>query len=204
MFHHLSHDVDSAIGRSVIGNEYFEGKSIEQCMTLMINGFTSPEMTWLGAGPIIKQMESMLSFAESGQALLLSYERLVHDKCKTIRRIIDLLGIKISSKHIREIIESTEKEQMRSRLEEEGSSAHVTPHEHALGREVFSQYHKEMIDRIVMSEGPMLPDRLRSVGMDYILHLEEECGPERNRTVAHEISSWLCLKGINTTWPDKE
>ncbi len=197
MFNHLLRDVDSSIGRSVGGNEYFDEKSTEQCMTLMIGGFTSLQMTWLGAGPLIRQIDSMLAFVESGNALLLEYEKLVHDKCRTIRSILDMLELKVSSKHVREIIENTDKDRMRRRLEESGRDSHVTTQEQALGRKVFSPYHKEMVDRIVLSHAPSLPGRLSALGMDNILHLEAEEELESSTTIVRGLSSWLCEKGIS-------
>lgn len=204
MFRHLSQDVDSTIGRSVGGRGYFDGKTTEQCMTLMISGFTSPTLTWMGAGMLITQIDSMLAFAESEHALLLEYEKLVHDKRKAIRNILKMLELDVSSKRIRNIIENTDRNRMRSRLEKKGHDAHITLPEHALGREAFSPYHKEMIDQIVLAHAPLLPDRLNAVGMDYILHLEVEDGKGRIRTMAQEISSWLCGKGVNIPGPDRK
>jgi hypothetical protein len=196
MFNHLSKDVDSSIGRSVGGEEYFKDKSIEQCMTLMISGFASPEMTWLGAEPLLRQMDSLLAFKESGFALILAYEDLVQEKGTAIRSILNHLELKVSSRCIREVIRDTDKDRMRSRLEESGHSLHVTSEDQSLGRDLFCPYHKEMIDRMVLTCAPSLPARLAAVGMDYILHLQHEEMPERPKSLAHEVSSWLDDKGI--------
>jgi hypothetical protein len=177
MLTHLSRDVDYSIGRSVGGEAYFEGKTIEQCLTLMICGFTSPQMTWMGAGPLIKQIDSMVAFVECDKALLLDYEQLTHDKHKTIQKILKTLELRISSKRIKEIIANTDKDKMRERLRKIGRDAHVTSPEHTLSRDVFLPYHKEMIDRIVMTNAPQLPERLNALGLDSILHLEEEEKP---------------------------
>jgi hypothetical protein len=166
----------------------------------MISGFTSSTMTWMGAGALLRQMDSMLAFIESGgHALLLEYEKLVHDKRKTIRRILKMLELDISSKRVKEVIEYTDKDRMRDRLNEQGHAAHITEREHALGREAFSPYHREMIDRIVLTDAPMLPDRLASMGMDYIIRLENEEGRGGIKTVAKGISSWLGGKGGNNS-----
>lgn len=197
MLTHLSRDVDYSIDRSVGGEEYFVRKTIEQCLTLMICGFTSPQMTWMGAGPLIKQIDSILAFVECGQALLLDYEQLTHDKRKTIQKILKTLEFRIPSKRIKEIIANTDKDRMRERLKKIGRDSHVTSHEHALSRDVFLPYHKEMIDRIVLTNAPRLPERLSTLGLDSILHLKEE-EPRSNLTaLSSTISSWLCSKGIH-------
>lgn len=185
MFAHLSRDVDAAIGRSVIGSSYFEGKTTEQCLTLMISGFTSPQMTWAGAGPVLRQIDSMLELVESGEALLLDYEQLTCNKYETLHRILQALEYKLPAKRIREIIALTEKDAMRERLSKSDQDQHITPPEHSLHRNVFLPYHKEMIDMAVMINAPRLPERLRALGLDPILHLEAEAKPK---------SKWSQLK----------
>lgn len=172
MLAHLSRDVDAAIGRSVIGSAYFEEKTPEQRLTLMISGFTSPQMTWLGAAPLIKQIDSMLELVESGEALLLDYEQLTCHKQKTLQMMLRKLECPLTAKRIREIIAQTEKDAMRERLRKIGQEQHVTPSEHLLKRKDFSLYHKEMIDLVVMINAPRLPERLGALGLDSILHLE--------------------------------
>ncbi len=174
MFVHLSRDVDAAIGRSVMGSAYFEGKTTEQCLTLMISGFTSPQMTWMGAGPLLRQIDSMLELVKSGEALLLDYEQLTCNKSKTLQKVLQVLEYPLPAKRIREIIALTEKDAMRERLRKSGQDQHVTPSEHVLQRDAFLPYHKEMIDLAVMTNAPRLPERLRALGLDSILHLEAE------------------------------
>jgi hypothetical protein len=178
MFAHLSRDVDAAIGRSVIGSSYFEGKTTEQCLTLMISGFTSPQMTWTGAGPLLRQIDSMLELIESGEALLIDYEQLTANKFVTLQKILQLLEYPLPTAQIKKIIVHTEKDAMRERLRGRGQDQHVTSPEHALQRNAFSQYHKEMIDLAVIVNAPRLPDRLRALGLDSILHLEAEAKPK--------------------------
>lgn len=178
MLNHLSRDVDAAIGRSVIGSSYFENKTIEQSLTLMISGFTSPLMTWMGAGPLLKQIDSMLELVASKEALLLDYEQLTSNKRQALDKILRFLECPLPAKQIREIIAHTEKDTMRERLKKSGLDQHVTSPEHALQRNVFLPYHKEMIDLAVVAYAPRLPDRLRALGLDSILHLEAEAKPK--------------------------
>lgn len=172
MYAHLSRDVDAGIGRSVIGSAYFEGKSTEQCMTLIISGFTSLQMTWMGAGPLLKQIDSMLELAESGEALLLDYEQLTGNKRDSLQKILRLLECPLPSDRVREIVALTEKDAMRERLKTTGKDQHVTASERALRRDAFQPYHKEMIDLAVVINAPRLPERLGALGLDSILHLE--------------------------------
>lgn len=174
MLNHLSRDVDAAIGRSVIGSSYFKDKTTEQSLTLMISGFTSPLMTWMGAGPLLKQIDSMLDLVASGEALLLDYEQLTSNKRQTLERISRFLEYPLPAKKIREIIAQTEKDTMRERLKKVGLDQHITSQEHVLQRKSFLPYHKEMVDLAVVVYAPRLPERLRALGLDSILHLEAE------------------------------
>jgi len=173
MYNHLLMDVDAGINRSVIGSDYFNGKTTEQCLTLMICGFTSTQMTWLGAGPLVRQIDSMLAFLESGHGLLIDYRDLTQNKRKTIKSILQFLELRLPDKHIEEILQHTEKDRMRDRLQEIGRAEHVTANEHAISRDAFLPYHKDMLDCLVMTEAPGLPERLESRGLNSILYLQE-------------------------------
>ncbi len=168
MLNHLSHDVDASIGRSVIGGDYFVGKTIEQRLTLMIAGFTSPRLTWMGVGPIIKQIDSMLELVESGGALLLSYERLVADKSMTIQSICQYLGVSMPDKRLREIVLATDEDVTRMRRKADGSDAHITPSQHKAHRDLFQPFQREMVDLAIMVNAPQLPSRLGALGFGYI------------------------------------
>ena len=173
MYNHLLMDVDAGIDRSVVGSRYFDGKTTEQCLSLMISGFTSTEMTWLGAGPLVRQIDSMLTFLESGHGLLIDYRDLTRNKRKTIKNILQFLELRLPEKEIEKILQQTAKDQMRDRLEASGRSGHVTADERALSRDVFLPYHKDMLDRLVMTEAPGLSERLERKGLNSILYLQE-------------------------------
>lgn len=169
MFNHLCHDIDAAAGRSVGGAGYFENKTLDQCMTLMIAGFTSPELTWMGVAPILRQMDSMLDLVESGEALLIDYDRLVNDKRRTLRRLAAHLGVTVSGSQIADIERATDKDTMRERLRAAGTEAHVANEGQVVGRGAFLPYHMEMLDVLVMQHAPNLPKRLASLGFDGIV-----------------------------------
>ncbi|MBZ0090892.1 MAG: sulfotransferase domain-containing protein, partial [Sulfuricellaceae bacterium] len=177
MHTHLSRDVDAAIGRSIVGSDYFDGKTIEQCLSLMISGFTSPKLTWTGVIPLIQQMDSMLELAESGDALLLSYEQLTVDKCTVMQKIMQALGLQLPQGKIDEIVAATGKEAMRERKKAEGQDQHIPLPEHRLSRSAFQAYHKEMIDLAIFTYAPKLPERLAALGFDSTLRLTAEANP---------------------------
>ncbi|MHB9116981.1 MAG: sulfotransferase domain-containing protein [Burkholderiales bacterium] len=174
MYTHLSRDVDAAIGRSIVGSDYFEGKTIEQCLSLMISGFTSPKLTWMGAIPLIQQMDSMLELVESGDAMLLSYEQLTADKRTVMQRIMQALELQLPQGKIDEIVAATDKVAMRERKKSEGQDQHIPLPEYRLSREAFQPYHKEMIDLAVFAYAPKLPARLATFGLDSTLQLTTE------------------------------
>jgi Sulfotransferase domain len=184
MYNHLVRDVDATIGRSVGGSDYFKDKTTEQCLTLMISGFTAPEMTWMGVGPVLRQIDSMLSYVESGHALLIDYKELTSEKRKSIKKIMKFLELKLPEKRIKEILANTEKDFMRERLRKSGHDLHVTEDSDVLHRDAFSPYHKEMLDRIVMTEAPLLSKRLENLKFNTILYLEE----------SEEETRWTQLK----------
>lgn len=179
MYNHIKHDVDAPIGKSVIGSHYFDDKTIEQSLSLMISGFTSPVLTWMGVGPLLKQIDSMLDLADEGNALLVDYQQLTTNKYKTIQRILRHVGYPISASNIREIVHHTDKDRMRSRLKEKGLDGHVTSSEVALRRDVFHPYHKEMLDLAVVVHAPRLPERLDALGYQSILYLLPEANPSK-------------------------
>ena len=184
MYNHLALDVDAGINRSVIGSDYFRGKSMEQSLTLMISGFTTQQLTWLGVGPIVRQMNSMLAFMESGRCLLIDYRKLTQNKKRTIKNILKFLELRLSEKRIEEIFLDTEKDTMRERLKNSGQELHVTGESHAISRDAFLPYHRDMIDRMVLTEAPELPERLANLGLKSVLSLKE----------VKDESSWTLIK----------
>lgn len=164
MYNHLRHDVDAAIGRSVIGSVYFDDKDVEQALSLMIAGFTSQSLTWDGVAPLLRQMASMLELAESGHALLLQYEQLVADKEQTIARIARHLEIDLPHGLADQIVAQTTPEAMREKGAATGQDAHMTRAEDRLSRAAFRTYHKQMVDHAVSVTVPGLPERMAKLG----------------------------------------
>lgn len=172
MYNHLKNDVDANIGRSIKGNNYFDDKSVEQSLSLMISGFTTPELTWHGAEEIIKQMSSFLDYVEKSNALIIDYDHLVNNKKETIKKITKFLEVDISRSRIKSIIADTDKNTMRERLKKNNLDSHVTDERHKLNRDQYSQYHKHMIDNIVMLTTPELPQQLEKLKLNNILYLD--------------------------------
>lgn len=173
MFTHLSRDVDTVIDRSTGGCDYFQEKSVEQSLAVMISGFTSPKLTWSGVRPLIRQISSFLDLVESGHALLLSYELITDSKREAIHKIMQTLECSLSDDQIDEIIWESSKNVMRERLSADGLDKHITLTEHKLSRDAFLPYHKEMIDHAMMEVDPRLPERLSALGFDYIFSLAD-------------------------------
>ena len=46
MYNHLSRDVDAAIGRSVDASRYLAKLPAEAAISMIIAGFTAPQLTW--------------------------------------------------------------------------------------------------------------------------------------------------------------
>jgi Sulfotransferase domain len=169
MFNHIRRDADASLGRSVQGGHYFDDKSIEQSLSLMISGFGSPVLTWHGVAPIIEQMASMMELAESGHALLLTYEQLVGDKPEAIARLAWLFEVDLAVGRIEKIIAETDIDAMRDAAKADGRDSHMTKPEDQQARDVFAPYHKEVVDYAVYRTAPQLPERLAKLGIDWIL-----------------------------------
>jgi len=169
---HLIRDVDAIIGRSILGSDYFDGMSVEQSLTLLISGFSTPKLTFGGVRPFLKQMESFLDLVESGQALLLTYCDLTDRKLKTIQRISEFLGCEISNGRIHEIATATDKQVMRERRKEFKLDQHITLPELKLQRSEFKSYHHDMMTYAIVDSAPNLRSRLDALGMGDLLYAE--------------------------------
>lgn len=170
MHNHITKDVDASIGRSIRGSHYFDDKSIEQSMSLMVGGFTSPVLTWHGVGSVLKQTESLMELAESGHAVLLTYDQLVGEKLKVIARLAQHFEIDVPRGRTEEIVRETDINAMREEGKATGRDAHMTKSEDRLTREVFQPYHREMVSHAILATTPELPGRLRKLGLDRLLH----------------------------------
>ena len=166
-YRHVSRDVDAAAGHSIGGKEYFDDKPIDQALSLMIAGFTSPRLTWMGLSPFLVQMESFLDLAETEHALLLSYEELVADKSRVIQRLMQHLELWLPQRRQEEIVAATAPEAMRKKGVNEAE--HVTFPTDKLSRAAFSPYHIDMVNFTMMAHAPTLPKRLGALGYGWIL-----------------------------------
>ncbi|HTV28373.1 MAG TPA: hypothetical protein VMF32_11375 [Xanthobacteraceae bacterium] len=185
IYTHLTRDVDAAEGHSVGGSDYFDDKSVEQALSLIISGFTSPRLTWMGLAPLIRQMDSFLSLVESGHALLISYEEIVKDKRAAMHRLMQHLEYWLPGPRQEEIIAATDPERMRVTKKEAGLEDHFTRPEHKLRRDAFLPYHKEMIDLLVHVNAPGLPERLSKLGYGWLLDcglIGRKAAPVRDRS----------------------
>ncbi len=205
---HLIRDVDASIGRSVLGSDYFDGISVEQSLTLMISGFSSPKLTFGGVRPFLKQMESFLDLVESGQALLLTYCDLTDRKLKTIQRLSEFLGCEISNGRIQEIATATDKQVMRERKKEFKQDHHITHSELKLQRSEFKSYHHEMLSFAINEVTPNLRSRLDALGMGDLLVAEKVATTKPTLVMREEMNTRIMDMNVTTfiseerTFPD--
>lgn len=161
MYNHLVKDPDAAIGRSVGGSEYLVGRSPEVALSMMIAGFTSQQLTWDGIALHVRHIASFLRFQEEGgDALMLTYDELTHDKASAIRKIAQYLGMSINEGRIAEIVEATSFHAMKSIAKEVGTERHFTDAKDRDLKKAIQSHHIAMVDRIVMEEIPDVKERL--------------------------------------------
>lgn len=174
MYNHLRRDPDAAIGRSIVGSDFMAQFSPETAISMVIAGFTAPELTWDGIGPHINHIASMLRFhANGGDALILSYEELTGDKGATIRRIAQYLEMAIDEQGVDQIITATEFDVMKSDAMAAGTEAHFTDWEDRRAKEALQPFHIAMVNRIIAREMPDVAELLRSVGLPQLLDHRE-------------------------------
>lgn len=168
MYRHLSEDVDAGIGRSVLGSSYFDGKTIEEGLSLMINGFTSARLTWNGVRPMIRQMDSFLSLVGSEDSLLITYDELTEQKHETLQRLDQFLQCKASAQQIQLIVDETEINKMSKKFNT-NQARHITPVESRRKREEFKEYQHEMLQFAILEAAPTLITKLRDQGLQRVL-----------------------------------
>jgi hypothetical protein len=169
IYTHLSRDVDAAEGHSIGGKDYFDDKTVEQALSLIIGGFTSPRLTWMGIAPLVRQMHSFLNLVESGHALLISYEEIVGDKRRALQRLMQTLEYWLPAPRQEEIIAATDPEVMRTTKKDAGLAEHMTRPEDKLGHDAFRPYHRDMVNLAVHANTPRLPERLNALGYGWVL-----------------------------------
>jgi len=154
MTNHIQYDVDAGMGRSTGGKNFFNSISPEQALSMMICGFTAPQITWNGLRPHIRQMASMIRHAREGFAHLVYYENLVNNKKQSIEQIASILNADSDDACISDIIERTSPKQFQSYAAAIGSPDHVTPNERRNLKQHISQSHVQMVNHILWQELP--------------------------------------------------
>lgn len=174
MYNHLLHDADASIGRSVGNSSYLRDLSPSVAMSMMIAGFTTPELTWDGLQPHIRHIASLLRFKEEGgDALLMSYEELTGDKASALRKIARYLEIPVDEGRIGQIVEATGFRTMKSAAKKAGRDKHFTDEKDRDVKKYLRPYHVAMVNRMTMEEVPNLAERLRNVGLPWLFSYRE-------------------------------
>jgi len=179
MYNHLRRDPDAAIGRSIGGSDFMAQFSLEAAISMVIAGFTVPELTWDGLEPHIRHIASMLRFhAEGGDALILSYEELARDKAAAIRRVAQYLEMPVDEQCVDGIVRTTAFDAMKSDATATGTNAHFTDPEDRRAREALQPFHIAMVNRIVAREMADVAELLGSAGLPRLLdHRESNLPP---------------------------
>ena len=174
MYNHLLRDADVSIGRSVKGSGYLAALPPETGISLMIAGFTAPELTWKGIAPHIRHISSLLRFKEEGgDALILSYEELTSGKAAAVRRLANYLEMPISEYSVAAIVEKTTFDAMKTAAHEAGTDGHFTAAKDRDVMRLIQPYHIAMVNKITMSEMPNLSERLGKIGMPWLFEYRE-------------------------------
>ncbi|MEQ9489825.1 MAG: sulfotransferase domain-containing protein [Alphaproteobacteria bacterium] len=168
MTNHLQYDVDAGIGRSTNSKGVFDGISDEQSLSMMINGFTSPHVTWGGLRPHIRQMASMIRHARDDRAHLIFHEDMVNNRPDEIRRIAKILDVDLSEAKLMEIFENTSPEQMQIEATNAGAPDHITPTDRHSLKDHVTQSHIDMVNYILWQE---FPDCLEPAGQKELADL---------------------------------
>jgi sulfotransferase family protein len=174
MYNHLRRDADASIGRSVKGAGYLAQLPPDAAMSMMISGFTSPELTWDGIGPHIRQIASFFRFREDGgDALILSYEELTRDKAATVRKIAQYLENPIDDQRVANIVLATDFDTMKKKASKLGADGHFTDHNDRAVKRAIQPYHVAMVSRIAMTEMPNPSEQTAKAGMPWLFDYRE-------------------------------
>jgi hypothetical protein len=174
MYNHLRRDADASIGRSVKGSDYLAQLAPDAAMSMMVSGFTSPELTWDGIGPHIRQIASFFRFREEGgDALILSYEELTRDKANTVRKIAQYLEIPIDDQRVVSIVSATEFDTMKEKASKRGVDGHFTDYNDRAVKRAIQPYHVAMVNRIAMTEMPNASEQTAKAGMPWLFDYRE-------------------------------
>jgi hypothetical protein len=172
MYNHLAKDADAAIGRSIGGAKYFRGIPPETAIGMIITGFTTPELTWGGIAPHVRQVASFLEFMEGGgDALLLTYRELTRSKMDALRRIARYLEMPVSESRLKEIADATDFDAMKEASASTGTQAHFTDKRERDARQLIEPYYVSMVDHVVTQEMPDVAVRLGRYGVPWLFDI---------------------------------
>ena len=169
MYHHLAGDIDSEIGRSTGMAGFFSRFSKDEGLSMVITGVSGPDGFWSGIGPHYAQIEKMLVFSKSYQALPVSYERLCLRKKEEICRIADYLDIPVSTATIDEVAAATDFDTMKIKAVADGGGSHFRRGEPGGHREALKEQHIYMIGGQLANFAPNLWSLSRELGFGELI-----------------------------------
>ena len=169
MYNHLARDADAAIGRSVGCAGYLAALPPEAGISMIIAGFSAPELTWDGLAPHIRHIASLVRFREEGgDALIMSYEELTRDKAAAVAKIAQYLEMPVDGEEVSRIVDATGFDAMREAAAASGTQAHFTADRDRNIRRFIHPYHIAMVNRISMQDFPDLVEKLAAIGMPWL------------------------------------
>lgn len=166
LYYHFLNEPDAAIGYPTKNREFFDHLSVEGAMIFMINGFDVPPNYWAGASLFLKQMESMLSFSSEYPIHFVSYDNLIAEKEKEIRRLNDFLGSNLDEDRMGHITFGSSFKAMkeeRARIHPD-SLAHFRHGVYGDHANYLTPFHHRLLKHLILSTCPNLPKMLMENG----------------------------------------
>lgn len=190
IYNHLTRDPDAAIGRSIGDAHYLANKPPEVALSMIINGFATPNLVWMGLTPHLRQVTSFVEFIENGgDALVVSYEELVRQPENSIRRISRYLNIALNDGAVEEIVANSNFDVMKANAAKTGTEKHFVGADGRRIKNHLQPYHVAMVELLINSALPNASSRLSRLGVPWFCSVAEiDSAPAQKDSGQHRQS----------------
>jgi hypothetical protein len=168
MYYHFANNIDFEIGREANKHKYFARISKSEGMKKIIEGSQDSNFKWKGLSTHLYQMEQMLAFSGKYPCHIVTYERLVQNKYREIRRIADFLNITMDDTQVNSIIESSSFSAMKTAAGKMNVSSHFRKGKTDSHTTELHPLHIEMIRNVLNEYTPDLERLARESGIEDI------------------------------------
>jgi len=171
IYYHFYNDIDADIGRGNKKDTFLSQFSFEDGLSLIITGFEENGLRWNGIIEVIDHYNEIFKASlKLKDNIIINYDKLVSDKEKAVKEIINFLDVNISKENLESIIDKSSFNAMKKDAQLKGKGeSHFRTGKVKSNREQLSLVHKIQLRQMIKITAPDIYENAKSINFTDIV-----------------------------------